>query len=394
MPSTDTARRGGWPLFAGAYAFFVVMAGATVPTPLYPIYAQTYGFSAFLITVIFAVYSVGVIGALLTTGPWSDEVGRKPLLFGGLVAAALALVTFTLAQGLWLLLLARFLQGVSVGVFAAAATVAVSEMGPEDRPHLNAILSTVANMGGLGAGSVIGALVLVALPAPLVAPYLVHLALVAVGFGLLWTVPEPNPPADEPSLRMQGLALPEEVRSVMVPAAISAFAGFMVCGFLGAVAPSFLGKVLGYDGRHLLIGVAAGLIFLTSCLSQIAEEWLPDRHVLPLGMALLTLGIAAITAAIWAESLWAFLATVAFTGLGHGLAFKGGLKAVSDAAPDDQVSAVTASYFTVAYVAISIPVLIIGALEQPVGLHLMATLYGAVSAVLSGIAFLLILRRG
>ena len=394
MPSPDRPRRGGWPLFVGAFAFFTVMAGATVPTPLYPIYAETYGFSPFLITVIFAVYSVGVIGALLTTGPWSDEVGRKPLLLGGLVAAAVSLVVFALAEGLWLLLLARFLQGVSVGVYAAAATVAVSEMGPDDRPHLASILSTVANMGGLGAGSLIGALVLVTLPAPLVAPYLVHLLLVALGLGLMVTVGEPHAPAEESHLRVQGLAVPDAVRPVMVPAAISAFAGFMVCGFLGAVAPSFLGTVLGREGDHLLIGLAAGLIFLASCVAQVAEEAIPDRIVLPLGMGLLSVGLAGITAAIWAESLWAFLATVAFTGLGHGIAFKGGLSAVSKAAPEGDVSAVTATYFTVAYVAISIPVLVIGATQEAFGLHLVATLYGAVSTVLSVVAFVLILRRG
>ena len=394
MPSPDETRSGAWPLFVGAYSFFVVMAGATVPTPLYPIYAEVYGFPPFIITVIFAVYSVGVIGALLTTGPWSDEIGRKPLLLGGLVAAALSLVIFAVAQGLWLLLLARFLQGVSVGIYAAAATVAVTEMGPDDRPHLSSVLSTVANMGGLGTGSILGALVLVLLPAPLVSPYLVQLALVAIGLALLWSVAEPNPPAEDPELRVQGLAVPQEVRGVMVPAAISAFAGFMVCGFLGAVAPSFLGKVLGHDGEHLLIGFAAGLIFLTSCISQVFEEAIPDRVVLPLGMGLLAVGIAGITAAIWAQSLWAFLATVGFTGLGHGIAFKGGLSAVSEAAPEDQVSAVTATYFTVAYVAISIPVLVIGATQEAFGLHLVATLYGAVSAVLSVVAFVLILRRG
>ncbi len=381
------------PLAVAALAFFVVMAGATIPTPLYPIYAARYGFDGLDITIIFATYSVGVLAALIGLGPWSDEIGRKPMLLAGLGAAAAALAVFMLADGLWLLLLARVLQGLSAGIYTSTATVAVNELAPDGRKRLGGIVATTSNMGGLGSGPVIGALLIMVLPAPLFSPYLVHLVATLAVTALLWRLPEPSEPSSAPHLHAQSIRLPDAVRPVFLPAAIASFGAFMICGFLGAVSPSYLGEVLGHEGAHLLIGVTAGLIFGTSCLAQAVEDRLPGRIKLPLGMGILTLGIAAITAAFWARSLGGLIGAIAFTGIGHGIAFKGGLGAVSARSPARATAGVTALYFTVAYVAISVPVLVIGLLEGPVGLAPVTVGYGAFSTILVATAFVLILRR-
>ena len=47
-----------------AFAFLVVMALGTVPSPLYGLYRARDHFSLFMVTVAFAVYAVGVIVAL------------------------------------------------------------------------------------------------------------------------------------------------------------------------------------------------------------------------------------------------------------------------------------------------------------------------------------------
>src|SRR3954453_16311367 len=56
-------RRAGFA--AAALALAVAMLGTTLPTPLYPLYQERYGFSELTITVIFAVYAAGVIAGLI-----------------------------------------------------------------------------------------------------------------------------------------------------------------------------------------------------------------------------------------------------------------------------------------------------------------------------------------
>jgi MFS family permease len=64
-----------------AFAFLVVMALGTVPSPLYGLYRARDHFSLFMVTVAFAVYAVGVIVALLLAGHLSDLYGRRRMLF-------------------------------------------------------------------------------------------------------------------------------------------------------------------------------------------------------------------------------------------------------------------------------------------------------------------------
>src|SRR4051794_41573420 len=63
-----SARRHGVGFSLIAFAFLTAMAFSTVPTPLYPLYMAKDGFSTFMVTVVFAVYAVGVVISLVLAG--------------------------------------------------------------------------------------------------------------------------------------------------------------------------------------------------------------------------------------------------------------------------------------------------------------------------------------
>src|SRR4051794_30765170 len=87
-PRTPATRQGsahhGTGFWLIAAVFAISMAFSTVPTPLYPIYQQQDGFTPFTVTVVFAVYAVGVVTSLLLAGHVSDWIGRKRVLLPAL----------------------------------------------------------------------------------------------------------------------------------------------------------------------------------------------------------------------------------------------------------------------------------------------------------------------
>jgi MFS family permease len=69
-------RRHGRGFWIVTFVFMVTMAFAAAPAPLYVLYQQRGGFSAFTITIIFAAYAAGVVASLFMAGHISDRFGR------------------------------------------------------------------------------------------------------------------------------------------------------------------------------------------------------------------------------------------------------------------------------------------------------------------------------
>lgn len=395
MTASSASRPGsaGVGAFLGAaFAFMITMIGTTMPTPLYPHYQQTFGFSQLMITVIFAVYAAGVIAALLIAGRWSDQLGRRPLLFAGLVLSAASDLVFWHADGLVPILLARVFSGMSAGIFTATATVAVMELVPEQHKRVGTLVATAANMGGLGLGPMLAGALATLAPMPLETTYIVHLLLVVLAALFIWRAPETVSRPPRVRLQMQRLQVPREVRGVFVPAAIAAFAGFMVCGFATSVTPAFVGGELGYH-NPALIGVVAGLLFIASTVGQSVQEKLPSAWRLPIGCAILLVGVAFLAWGMAAKTLAGFVIGPIIAGIGQGVAFRAGLGAVTAAAPEGQKAAVVSTFFVVAYVAISLPVVGIGLMASVIDLTTTGLIFDALVGLLCCVALALLVWR-
>src|SRR5919199_6906622 len=97
-----------------------LLAAASAPSPLYSVYAAKWGFSPITLTVVFAVYALALLVALLMTGRMSDGLGRRPVLTAGLLVQAAGMAVFIAAHGVAALYVARVLQGVGTGVATGA----------------------------------------------------------------------------------------------------------------------------------------------------------------------------------------------------------------------------------------------------------------------------------
>src|SRR5581483_2625494 len=109
-----------------------------------------YGLSPLGVTLLFATYTLLVIPALLIFGPLSDAKGRRELLTGAIVLAAVAAGLFAAATTLAVLFLAQAVQ--------AMAAPTLVEQDPSDRRRRASAVASGLTVGGAAAGPLLAGL--------------------------------------------------------------------------------------------------------------------------------------------------------------------------------------------------------------------------------------------
>jgi predicted MFS family arabinose efflux permease len=380
-------------LVAAVYAFVVTMLGTTLPTPLYGLYRERFGFSELMVTVVFATYAGGVIAALLLFGRLSDEIGRRPVLWLGIALSALSAVVFLLAGDIGWLLVGRVISGLSAGVFTGTATATILDLAPAHRRGRATLLATLANIGGLGLGPLLAGVLSEWAGSPLRLSFWVELGLLVVAAAGVLAMPETVAAQGRFHLRPQALAVPVEVRATFLRATLAGFVGFAVLGLFGAVCPAFMATVLKVSNRAA-VGAVVFAVFAASTAGQIALERVPRRWALPVGSGVLIAGLGLLAISLGVSSLTLLVLAGVVSGLGQGLSFRSGLAELTAASPAEQRAAVASSFFVVAYVGLSLPVIGVGVLAQLAGLRPAGLVFCAIMAAIAGVVLALVARQG
>ena len=109
-------------------AIFTTIFASHLPTPLYAVWQQAWGFSSTALTAVFSVYVLGVVLTLLTMGSLSDQIGRRQMVIPGLLFILVGSTLFMFAGNINHLGVARLITGIGTGLVTGAATAAVVEM--------------------------------------------------------------------------------------------------------------------------------------------------------------------------------------------------------------------------------------------------------------------------
>jgi len=355
-------RRHGLGFWSVAFAFLVVMAFSTVPSPLYGIYQERDGFSSFTLTLIYAAYAIGVVGSLILAGHLSDWHGRRKVLLPAIAFSVLSAAVFVLWRDLPGLFLARILNGVSVGVIAATATAWLAELHavsrPDAGPRRSQVVATAVNVGGLGVGPLVSGALAQWTDRPLSLPYLAFLVVLVVALVVVALTPETRERLDPmPDYRPQRVSVPAESRSQFAAAATGAFIGFGVLGLFTGLVSVFLVGVFGHTS-HALAGVALALLFGGGVVAQVSTTTWSVHRTLALGTGLMLTGLALTVLAVWlpTPSLAVFLLGGAFSGAGSGAVFKGAVGTVVQVSPPETRAEALAGLFLAGYLGLSVPV--------------------------------------
>ena len=363
-------RRHSFGFWVAALAFMVNMGFSAVPTPLYVLYQRRDHFSTLMITVVFAVYAVGVVGSLFLGGHVSDWIGRKRMLVPALLVNVLSASVFLLAPSLPGLLVARVISGISVGLTTATATAYLGELHlgifDDDRAtgHRPQIVATAANLGGIGVGPLAAGLLAQFAPAPLRLPYIIFgVALVVLALLVAVSPETVERPEPRPQWRPQRLAVPAHARAVFFASTASGISAFAILGVFTSLAPSFLAVSL-HQTSHAVAGAVAFAAFAAGAIAQIAFSRAGVRLTLKTGVVVLLLGLGLLTYGMWSASLALFITGGAITGAGCGLVFRGALSSAASTASPQTRAEVLAGFFLGCYLGLSLPSVALGIAAQ------------------------------
>ena len=270
-------------------------------------------------------------------GNLSDHYGRRPVLLTSLAVMAVDYVVMGLAQSVWLLLIARMVNGIASATQSTTMAYIADISAPDDRARRFALIGAGFGVGFI-AGPVIGGLVAGIDPR---APFWVAACLGAanLAFGLL-VVPE-SLPADRRRAftltRANPLASFEAIRK------LPGLRRLLLVGFVFALTSNVWPAIWSYYG-HAAFGWNARWVGLSLAVfglgSVIVQALLVGPVIRRLGerrTAILGLSIEVVTYAFYgiiSSGTWALLAlpVAALAGIG-GPALQG---MMSRATPEDQ----------------------------------------------------------
>lgn len=372
-----------------AYTLLLLLTGTNLPTPLYRGYEQAFGFSPLMVTLIFAVYVAALIPSLLIAGPLSDSIGRRKVLLPAVILAALGSFAFALADNVGWLFAARILQGLAVGAASGALTAALSELEPNGDRRRAALVSTVASVGGLGAGPLLAGLLAEYAPAPRVLPFVVEIVLLIPALIAMATLPTARPTT---KWRPRRPSVPASVRGVFVTSGLASFLAFTVVGLFLSLVPTYVTKLSG-SSNLALAGGAVALMLVCSAVAQILASGKAALGLQITGLALLAVGLVLLAVAGQVSSLPLLLIATVIGGVGQGLAFLGGITEVNRVAPPDRHADVLSSFYVVIYCGVGVPVISVGFLAGVTGLLAAVQWFAGAVAVLCLIDLLVLSRK-
>ena len=376
------ADSGGSFLVAGA-ALSVALLGSNLATPLYPLYRDRFGFSPFVLTLVFGVYMLVVVPGFALLGPLSDTLGRRAVLALGLLASGAGSAILAGAQSTTWLFVGRAVLGLGLPTVMSTAVVTLVKLEPRGDVHRASVAATTALLGGSALGPLLAGALAAHLPHPLIFPYVLHLGLVLAALAGVAFMSEPLAP---PSRRRWTPRRPRIGSAPLRPFVAAAGAGAVasaVGGLFVALVPSFAATLLGTHDP-LVQGAIVALFLFTAMVVQLGWPSRPGPGVTALGVALLLAGLGGCILAGHLGSLPMLIAAAVLSGAGEGLGLMGALAMVAGMAGIGEAAQVTSAYYAAIYLATFVVVGAVGALATQVDLltavTVMAVTVGAVSA--------------
>lgn len=353
-PAASATWRDATGFWAVAFAFLIVMAFATLPSPLYGLYRTRDNLSAFTITLVYAIWAGGTIAALLAVPAVASRIGRRGVMLTSVATMMASAGLLAAWKDLAGLLIGRLFTGFAVGLVAGTAFTYLIELRLRQGANANLArarnIGTAINVGALGIGPLVAGCLAEWVRKPLVLPYLLWIALGGLAFVALTSAPETGKPTQDASSAKRP--------RVSLPAATATLAAFSANGLFAGLSGLFLATTL-HNHSHAVAGTTLFIVFSAGVASQLATAPLRASLVLTFGGISMLVGLALLVTSVRlsSPSLALFLISGGLIGAGSGAVFKGTTGIVLEAAAPENRLAMTAQLLIALFIGLSIPVI-------------------------------------
>jgi DHA1 family tetracycline resistance protein-like MFS transporter len=188
QPGVDEAQpasRFASPLLPIFLIVVVDILGFTIILPLLPFYAEKLGASPTVVGTLVAVYAVCQLISGPILGQLSDRFGRRPVLLVSQAGTLVGFVMMAFAGSLWMVFLARAIDGATAGNLSTAQAYISDVTKPEERARSFAIIGVAFGLGFLVGPGITGFLAHYSFQAPLWAASVLSFTSIVFTFFLL-----------------------------------------------------------------------------------------------------------------------------------------------------------------------------------------------------------------
>ncbi|WP_435166581.1 MFS transporter [Falsirhodobacter sp. 1013] len=358
----------------GTLASIVFALGASIPTPLYATYQQQFALVPFQITLIFAIYVVTLLLALLTGGRLSNHLGRKPVIAGALILNIVALLLFLQAGSYEGLLLARAMQGLAMGIAVPTCGAAIVDADPDRGPVLNSIVPFL----GMSSGALATGLLVAFAPMPTVLPFAIVAGLSLMLLVALIRMPETSPPSPGAFASMiPNLGVPAAARPAFARLVPPVLTGWALGGLYMSLMPNILHEAL-HTKTQLITGALVCAQMGAAAAAVLWGRTRPPSRMMMAGTLSQATGIPMTLMGIETEQAAMIFAGTLVSGAGQGLCFSSILRLLLPLAHGHERAAMLSTFFALSYTAFALPAVLAGVVVPHFGLIPVAHGYGLI----------------
>lgn len=369
-----------------ALSIGAMLASSSALTPFYPSLEHSLDITSLGVSLVFAIYAVSLLAALLVAGSLSDHVGRRSIISIGLVTLAIGALTVSAVDTAPALFAARALQGTATGVLTPAFSALLLDAASPLRPGRGSLVNAIMPGIGLALGTLMGGVALTLIASALSVTFRVLAGLYLALGVVVWLLPETSPRRTGAirSLVPQ-VSIPRPVRRLFLISAPALIASWATGGLFLSLGPSIIAESLHSDSSFVQ-GAVVALLPAAGAVAVVALCRLSPRVISIIGTSSLAVGTALALLALSTGSLLGYILAVIITGAGFGVSFYGVVGTLAPTSPVEKRAGLFAAIYVTSYLSFGVPTVAAGFLASATSIPLTVAVYGILITALAAVA--------